>query len=196
MTDQSEQRRHSRRTIAKGAAWAVPAVPLVLATPAYAISGGPPDVLVGTACKLPGNSNTGPCQALFANCTGLDPSKAYALPLLVTNNTDKPIVLKPIITISSTGLPLTVTCIDPTYCTPIAVGSSVKVIAYGNSNDSANTEITVALTIPWGHDCADTDHPPIVIEGIVVDSFPPCSSRVPFPTGSPTCDPPFYQTTP
>ncbi len=56
MSEEREQRRHSRRTIAKGAAWAVPAVPLVLATPAYAVSGGPPRVLVGTACKLPGNS--------------------------------------------------------------------------------------------------------------------------------------------
>ncbi|WP_345206195.1 hypothetical protein [Fodinibacter luteus] len=39
MTEEREQRRVSRRTIAKGAAWAVPAVPLAVATPAYAQSG-------------------------------------------------------------------------------------------------------------------------------------------------------------
>ena len=63
--------------------------------------------LVGTACKLPGNSAQG-CADIFASCPGLDPNKGYALPLLVRNNTDKPIVLKPNITIASSGLPLTV----------------------------------------------------------------------------------------
>ena len=36
MTEQGQSTRVSRRTIAKGAAWAVPVVPLVVATPAYA----------------------------------------------------------------------------------------------------------------------------------------------------------------
>jgi hypothetical protein len=195
MSEEREQRRPSRRTIAKGAAWAVPAVPLVLATPAYAASGSPPSVRVGTACKLPGNSQAG-CAEVFAGCPGLDPTKAYALPLLVTNNTDEPIVLQPDITVVSTGLPIQVLCINPAYCTPIAPGDTVKVIAYGNSNNSAQTSITIDLTIPWGHDCDDTDHAPIVIENIVIDSFQPCSSRTPFPQGAPTCDPPFYDATP
>ena len=36
MTEQGQSTRVSRRTIAKGAAWAVPVVPLAIATPAYA----------------------------------------------------------------------------------------------------------------------------------------------------------------
>lgn len=46
----------SRRTLAKGAAWAVPAVAVAAAAPAYAASEGPIR-LTGKACKLPGNSS-------------------------------------------------------------------------------------------------------------------------------------------
>ena len=185
----------SRRTVAKAMAWSVPAVALAVPAPAYAASGNPPGVAVGTACKLPGNS-AGDCADVFAGLPGLDPSKAFAIPLLITNNTSKPIVLQPSISITSSGLPFTVVGINPTYCTPIsniAPNNTVKVIVYANSDNSANQSVTIGLTIPWGHDCSDTDHAPIVITGVVISSFPPCSSRVPFPTGAPTCDPPFYQ---
>ncbi|MGR0318715.1 hypothetical protein [Agromyces sp. ZXT2-3] len=182
----------SRRTVAKAMAWSVPAVALAVPAPAYAASGPPPSVAVGTACKLPGNS-AGDCADIFAGLPGLDPSKAFAIPLLITNNTSKDIVLQPSITIVSDGLPFTVVGINPDYCTPIAPGDSVKVIVYANSDNSANQDVTLDLTVPWGHDCADTDHAPIVIPDVYIESFPPCSSRVPFPTGAPTCDPPFYQ---
>lgn len=184
----------ARRTVAKGMAWSVPAVAVASAAPVLAASGAPPTPAVGTACKLPGNSAQG-CADVFAGLPGLDPTKAFAIPLLITNNTNKPIVLKPSITITSSGLPFTVVGIIPTYCTPIAPGASVKVIVYANSDSSANQSVTLGFTIPWGHDCNDVDHAPIVINGVVVSAFPPCSSRVPFPTGAPTCDPPFYQTT-
>lgn len=182
----------SRRTIAKGAAWSVPAVALASAAPAIAASGGGPLSLVGTPCKLPGNSAQG-CANVFAGLPGLNPDKAFAVPLLVTNNTVKPIVLKPSLSVGSSGLAFTVVGILPTYCTPIAPGASVKVIVYANSDNSANTGVTLSLTVPWGHDCDDTDHAPIVVPGVSIPAFPPCSSRVPFPTGAPTCDPPFYQ---
>src|SRR5690606_16590212 len=81
MTEQREDRRISRRTIAKGAAWAIPAVPLVVATPAYAASGGGPSVTLGDACKLPGNS----CGNVFV--------KGYIFDAEVCNNTDKPLYL-------------------------------------------------------------------------------------------------------
>jgi hypothetical protein len=184
----------TRRTVAKGLGWTVPVIAVAMPVPAFAASGNPPGNAVGVACKLPGNSAQG-CADLFAGLPGLDPNKAFAIPFLVTNNTSKPIVLRPSVTITSSGLPFTVVGISPTYCTPIAPGASVKVIAYANSNNSANQSVTLGFIIPWGHDCDDTDHDPMVIAGIVIDSFPPCSSRVPFPTGAPTCDPPFYQTT-
>ncbi|WP_156023139.1 hypothetical protein [Terracoccus sp. 273MFTsu3.1] len=182
----------TRRTVAKGAVWSVPAVALVSAAPAIAASGGGPLNFVGTPCKLPGNSAQD-CAGVFAGLPGLDPAKAFAVPLLVTNNTVKPIVLKPSIAISSSGLPFVVVGIVPTYCTRIAPGASVKVIVYANSDNSANQGVTLSMTVRWGHDCNDTDHPPISIPGVSITGFAPCSSRTPFPTGSPTCDPPFYQ---
>ena len=193
MTDQQPQPRGvSRRTLAKGVAWSAPAVVVVAAPPAYAASGSPPDPTVGVACKLPGNSQASACSEVFAQIPGLDAAKAYAIPLLVTNNTDLPVVLKPSISIISSGLPFQVVGVIPDYCTPIAPGDSVKVIVYANSDSSANQSVTLDFTIPWGHDCADTDHSPILLPGVVIPAFPPCSSNIPFPQGAPTCDPPFY----
>ena len=45
----------SRRTVAKGMAWSVPAIALAVPTPAYAASPGV-ITLSGLGCKLPGNS--------------------------------------------------------------------------------------------------------------------------------------------
>lgn len=190
---QPEQKGVSRRTVTKAMAWAVPAIAIAAPIPAFAASGGPPQVAVGAACKLPGASATKKCEDLFAGLPGLDPEKAFAIPLLITNNTNKTIVLKPSITITSSGLPFNVVGVVPDYCTAIAPGASVKVIVYANSDNSANQSVTIGLSVPWGHTCADVDHPPIVISGIVISEFQPCSSKTPFPKGEPTCDPPFYQ---
>lgn len=46
----------ARRTLAKGAAWSVPAVAMVAATPAMAASGSVTFTNLNTACKLPGAS--------------------------------------------------------------------------------------------------------------------------------------------
>ncbi len=45
----------SRRTVAKAAAWSVPAIALAVSTPAYAASPGFLTV-TGDGCKLPGNA--------------------------------------------------------------------------------------------------------------------------------------------
>lgn len=52
----AEPRGISRRTVAIGAAWAVPVIALATASPAYAASGGVLN-FTGTGCKLPGNAN-------------------------------------------------------------------------------------------------------------------------------------------
>ena len=65
---------------------------------------------------------------------------------------------------------------------------------YANSNNSANQSVTLSVSVPWGHDCADNDHSPIVIDDVVISTFAPCSTSTPFPAGAPTCNPPFYQT--
>ncbi|WES63884.1 hypothetical protein P0L94_15620 [Microbacter sp. GSS18] len=195
-----EQKGMSRRTVTKAMAWAVPAVAVAAPVPAFAASGPPPTVLVGVACKLPGASQSR-CpaeisQGIFAG----DFSKAFALPIQVTNNTSKPIVLKPSITVTNVRdgdgnptLPFDVLGIYPDYCTDILPGESVDILIFANSNNSANDDVYADLTVPWGHDCADDDHQPIFIPDLYAPSFPPCSSQIPFPTGSPTCTPPFYQ---
>ena len=56
MTEQGQSTRVSRRTIAKGAAWAVPVVPLAVATPAYAQSGCQPTFqFANGSCRCPGS---------------------------------------------------------------------------------------------------------------------------------------------
>jgi len=46
----------SRRTLAKGAAWAVPVIAVAAAAPAQAASGDEPTLAFVGACKFPGNS--------------------------------------------------------------------------------------------------------------------------------------------
>lgn len=189
-----------RRTLAQGVAWSVPVVAVAGAAPAFAASGRAPDVLIGVACKLPGSSlDTCPSEIATGIFAG-DFSKAFALPTLVTNNTSKDIVLKPSIVVSNVRdgdgnptLPFDVLGIFPDYCTPIGPGQSLKILIFANSDNSANDDVRVDLTVPWGHDCADTDHDPIFIPNLYAPAFPPCSSKVPFPTGAPSCTPPFYQ---
>ncbi|GLI28666.1 hypothetical protein ARHIZOSPH14_29080 [Agromyces rhizosphaerae] len=195
-----ESRGVSRRTVTKAMAWSVPAVAVAASVPAFAASGPPPVVLVGVACKLPGASLSR-CppeiaQGIFAG----DFSKAFALPVQVTNTTSKAIVLKPSITVTNVRdgdgnptLAFNVQGIYPDYCTPIQPNESVNILVFANSDNSANDDVYADLTVPWGHDCADADHPPIFIPDLYAPAFPPCSTNTPFPQGSPTCTPPFYQ---
>ena len=145
--------------------------------PAYAASVplvGTLGVVVGASCSsLPsGTSGYAGCAEIFAGIAGLVRSKAFAIPLQVTNNTNKPLVLKSNITITnSTNLPFAVQGMNPPACTVLPVGSVVKVIVYANSDGSPNQSTTFDLTVPWGHDCNDTDHLPIEITGVFIPSF-------------------------
>lgn len=187
MTEQREDRRISRRTIAKGAAWAIPAVPLAVATPAYAASGGGPTIVVGDACKLPGNS----CGNVFV--------KGYIFDVTITNTTDKDIYL-----FNQAGFPILITDTNPditlffqaaVYATdpdgggPIQVGDVVTfpvlleagesiaiVLNAGENGNSANQSLTGSISVPWGHTTpagSDPDnHPPAVDEFFFADTPP------------------------
>jgi len=190
----------SRRTVNRALAWSVPAVAVAASVPAFAASGPPPTVLVGVACKIPGASQSR-CdpeisQGIFAG----DFTKAFAIPLQITNTTSEDLVIKPSITVTNVrdgagnpGLPFVVQGIYPDYCTPIAPGETADVLVYANSDNSENDDVYADLTIYWGHDCTDNDHLPIFIPDLYAPAFPPCSSNTPFPEGAPTCTPPFYQ---
>lgn len=69
----------SRRTVAKGAAWAVPAIAVAGAAPAMAASPGLIE-LSGAGCKLPGNSNS--------------TFKGYAFALTASNTTTSSVTIQ------------------------------------------------------------------------------------------------------
>ena len=190
----------SRRTVTKAMAWAVPAIAIAAPAPAFAISGSPPDVLIGQACKLPGASNQG-CGSVYAGCPGLDTEKAYAFPIRITNTDDQTIYITDVDITTAGDLDFDVRCISPAFCSPIAGGATIDILVYANSNNSAYTEEDVTLTITWGHSVdttggtctlTDHDHGPVVAGPVHISAFPPCSSNIPFPQGPPTCTPPFY----
>lgn len=169
MSEQLEERRISRRTIAKGAAWAIPAVPLVVATPAYAASGGGPTIVLGGACKLPGNS----CGTVFV--------KGYIFDLSITNTTDKPIYIYDeagfefIITENSPDIDLffqaAIYASGPNegdqVMFPILIppGDTVAIVLNaGENGDSQNLQgVTVTVDVAWGHtedpNLEPDDHP-------------------------------------
>ena len=61
----------SRRTVAKAAAWSVPAIALAVPSPAYAVASPKLIELTGRGCKLPGNAT--------------DIFKGYAFEAIITN---------------------------------------------------------------------------------------------------------------
>ncbi len=77
MTEESQPKGVSRRTVAKGVAWAIPAIPLVVNAPAYAASPG--CVTLGPdSCKYPGQSTNDPWGYNLVICNTCD------IPITVT----------------------------------------------------------------------------------------------------------------
>lgn len=173
MTEQREERRISRRTIAKGAAWAIPAVPLVVATPAYATSApGPTGKFVG-ACKQPGGS----CDNFTKGFTFvLEIHNPSSIPLYVypTNNG----TLNPTFRVLASsksgatftyasasqyipGTPPTVGGLLPAAF-QIAAGQTLRImIDAGSNQNSGNFSVQGYLGMAWGHTStpgADPDH--------------------------------------
>lgn len=163
MTEQREERRVSRRTIAKGAAWTIPAVPIVLAAPAYAASGSAPSITPGKAYKWPGNSCTNtPNVPVFQ-----DGNKAYLFTFRVVNNSDKTIYIYDADVTTTSTITFDVIGATPAFGTPIAPGGSMDLRLWANSNSSANLTFDAKATIYWGHNFPGPDpddHDPVVKE--------------------------------
>ena len=160
----------SRRTLAKGAAWAVPAVAVAAATPAMAKSGGPPQVTVLDACKQPGKS----CAPEF--------SKGYTFTVRLYNPTGETVYVylspsgdyQPYFQYTS-GVQFTFGSSreyfpgDPdtlgTLQNPLVLtAGQTRYIAVdgGATGNSANTYAVGVLWFAWGHTSAeggDPDHP-------------------------------------
>jgi hypothetical protein len=136
----TEPRGISRRTVAIGAAWAVPVIALATASPAFAASNGIIS-LSGTGCKLPGNS-----QSVY---------KGYVFNMTASNTTNSPVT----VTITSATLNGTnlggVTIINLDGC--VALGNPFTIPANTtlthlalltkNATNSQNGTLVVSYTV-------------------------------------------------
>ena len=182
----------TRRTVAKAMAWSVPAVALAVPAPAYAASGNPPTIVVGDACKLPGNA----CGEVFV--------KGYVFDVVITNNTGKAIYLYDQpgyeITISETNPDLELffqAAINASTGEVIAFpyllanGASIAIVLNaGENGNSANQSLTGSISMPWGHTPTppDPDNHPNAVDDFSFADTPPyqnpgCGVLVP-----PNCD--------
>lgn len=139
----SETRRGlSRRALAKGAAWAAPAVAFTAAAPAFAAS-GTIDVTtsVDAACKSPGNSTVCGKSYLFTE-------------VLVTSRLSKSATVR-FTSVTGTGLANCATgvagnnylIVNETF--PLAAGASKTFILQQCSGSSANLSGHVTITWAW-----------------------------------------------
>ncbi|KHK99316.1 hypothetical protein LK09_03305 [Microbacterium mangrovi] len=153
----------SRRTVTKAMAWAVPAVAVAAAAPAFAASGKPPIISAGAACKLPGNS----CKTL--------PPKGYQVPATIQNPDPTKTIWITAITISNnTCGNLTNATAVPAVPFSVTPGQTINVTFVANASSSANQACSFDFEVTWGHasDGSDHDHSPIPVH-VVIPSTPP-----------------------
>jgi len=160
--------RISRRTLAAGAAWAVPVVTLTAAAPAQAASGPGPQIDVSSACKSPGNS----CH--------LNPPQGYGLLADICNNGAETIYIYKISYTNVTDLignPLPYTFTSNQTFTLLA-GACQDVLIFASSANSANIDFKMDMVVKWGHTATDgadpLTHPNMVIPIKVPETSPDC----------------------
>nr|NLI50713.1 hypothetical protein [Propionibacterium sp.] len=157
----------SRRTLAKGAAWAVPAVGIAAAAPAMAASGGGPTLVLGAACKNPGNS----CKSR---------PKGYTVAAQICNDTPLDIwIFNVTYTTSGTDLNLTYA---PPPALPFKVPKNdcINIFLNASSGNSANQAFTLYTTLHWSHNQNPADDP-------MQDKHTPVTDDVVIPGTPPDC---------
>lgn len=191
----------SRRSVVKGAAWAVPAVVVAGAAPTVAASAGPLS-FTGGACKLPGNANDifkgYVFELLAVNTLGPNPTTG------VTVITDVRINGTPVTgfqVIRYSGASCTCATCTPagstscnTFCTPD--GQSQRIFVYTNSQaNSQNTSFSLRYQRYECSTCTAIDPSPVLISSGTL-STPPATGgggscniqgAVPAPTLSAAC---------
>lgn len=157
--------RYSRRTVAKGLAWATPVVIVAQTAPAFALSGPQPNGAFIEGWKLPGGS-----------CHIPEDRKGYAFKVSITNTGTTDIWVYP------STIKLTVgTGLDFRYAggtTPIKVpaGQTITVTFRASGPNSANQSFTGSLAIDWGHcatvGCDPNPHPALRIPISITETSP------------------------
>lgn len=192
----------SRRSVVKGAAWAVPAVVVAGAAPTVAASEGPLR-FTGAACKLPGNANDifkGYVFELIAtNSPGPNPSTGVTVITNVRVNNQPVTGFQVYVaggstcTCASCAPSGSTTC--NTFCTPDA--TSQRIFVYTNTQqNSKNTSFSLDYQRYECGTCAAIDTSPVNISTPML-STPPATSgggscgiqgAVPVPAGlNPNC---------
>jgi hypothetical protein len=149
----------SRRSVVKGAAWAVPAVVVAGAAPTVAASAGPL-TFTGGACKLPGNANDIFKGYLFelAAVNTLGPLPTTGVTVITNVRLNGQLVTGFQVVVKSATPAGTCTCAGctptgsnscNTFCTPD--GTSQRIFIFTNSQvNSQNTAMTLNYQI---YDC-------------------------------------------
>jgi len=158
----------SRRAVARGAVWSVPAVVIARAAPALAASSAPPTAVVGAGCKLSGSS----CANAFV--------KGYLFEITLTNTTGETIFLynEPgfMITISENNASIDLffqNAVDATtgqiiqFPHEMPTGTTLTILFNaGENGNSGNQGIAGSVFFPWGHTPTPPDpdnHPPLEV---------------------------------
>lgn len=151
----------SRRSVVKGAAWAVPAVVVAGAAPTVAASVPPvfPDLPQASACKLPGK-NIPATYGCWDN--------GYVLFVDFINTFNTPVSVK-VTALSVSGVPdmklvattLTSACTTPVSCIEIPAKGKTQVAVFGNASTSSasNVTVTVGYTFYNGSGCSGAATP-------------------------------------
>ncbi|MFV0452157.1 MAG: hypothetical protein ACK5LS_07935 [Propioniciclava sp.] len=162
MTEQQQATRTlSRRVVAKGAAWTLPALTVAAAAPAMAASGPPPTAAPGKGYKSPGES----CK---------DFSKGYVIIFDITNNgSDLPILIT-----SATILPgytgnLTGVLAAINLPLTIPAGGTGTIILNALSANSANLAFSFDALIYWQHVPTDSHFHAPIEANVTVTGTPP-----------------------
>ncbi|TQM58476.1 hypothetical protein FBY41_3843 [Humibacillus xanthopallidus] len=154
----------SRRSVAKGIAWSVPAVAVASAAPALAASGAAPVPTFISACKYPGNScSTRP--------------KGYSLYFQIANPTSKTIYVYTVSIANLSGSALSFQFSVPPVPITVPANGSVSTEFVASSGNSAQQGFSADITITWGHNPTPPDpdnHPAITTRVNVVDTPPNC----------------------
>jgi hypothetical protein len=182
----------SRRTVVKGAAWAVPAVVVAGAAPAMAASPGI-ITFTGNACKLPGNS-----QSIFKgyvfelkgnNVTGPMPFDAVVIidSITVANTPDlgayKVVVPNPAGSCSCGTACASGENADHIVCVPDGT-TNLQILIYTSANvtgNSANDMVTITYRV---FDCNGGSTCPSASSGVTTGSIgntPPVQGPCPIP---------------
>ncbi|GAA2493390.1 hypothetical protein [Terrabacter carboxydivorans] len=168
----------SRRSVVKGAAWAVPAVVVAGAAPTVAASSGPLS-FTGGACKLPGNANDifkGYVFELTAvNTLGPGPTTGVTVITNVRINgvpvTGYQVVVKSGTTCSCATCTPPLSTVCNTFCTPD--GEVQRIFVYTNSQaNSQNTSFSLDYQRYECSTCAAIDPTPVSISSGTLSTPP------------------------